>query len=109
MTKTFTTKIHGVDSEIELVDDLPWGEIRNLMTKCFDVKSPNDVKLDFWLFNELLIEKAIIKAPFDPKNPTERAKVPGLEMAALMNKVGEYFPLGKYLEPVLNILKTEII
>jgi hypothetical protein len=108
VTRTFTTKIKGIESEIEILDDLPWIEIRNMMMKCFDVKSLNDVKLDFWQFNEMLVEKAIVKAPFDPKNPTERGMIDGLEMAELMNKLGEYFPLGKYLQPIIKLLQTEI-
>lgn len=108
MARQFQTTINGIEETIEIVDDLPWGTIRELLQKCFDIKSPQNVKLDFWLFNELLIEKAIVKASFDPKNPTERAKIPGLEMAELMNKLGDMFPLENYLKPILRLLKTEI-
>jgi len=91
-TTKLTWSYFGVPTEIEIVNDIPWGSFQKLLSG-----SEVNGKFDFNNFVDLLLEEVIVGG-VDPKNRTEWKKVPTLEMTELIGKVGEILPLETYFK-----------
>ena len=95
----FTVKIKDVDQVIEFVEDLTWGDTQNILKACVDITNPQAMKVNIQLYQQMVLQAAVTKSPFDFKNITELNKLPSQTVTKIMNEVMKVFPLEVLVKP----------
>ena len=103
--KTMKITIAGKEEEIEYKVDLTFGEVQEIKKKTYKAKNPFEVEFDSDLYQRLIFEKAIIKAPFKTADWTAIYKLEGDVVTEIMTVLMDTFPLGRYYKPLEKMLK----
>ena len=107
MLKTFEVDWKGTKETIEFEDDLPWGIISGILKECSDFTKITEPQLKPDLYERRILENAIKKAPFNPKNYTEVGLIPLSTYQAIANGVLQAYPLERSFGSTLTILFGE--
>jgi len=104
-TKTMEIMIDGAKEIIEYRTDLSFGDIQYIKKQTYKAKNPFEVDFDSELYQRLIMEKAIIKAPFKPNDYTAIYKLDGDVVTEIMTVLMDTFPLERYFKPLQKMLK----
>ncbi|WP_428323669.1 hypothetical protein [Nitrosopumilus sp.] len=104
-TKTFEVNINGVKETIEYKSDLTFGEVQDILKQTYNAKNPLSPTFDGQLYQRLIMEYAIVKAPFDPKDYTKIYELPDDAVQEILLVLMEQFPLGRFLQSHSVMLK----
>lgn len=105
-TKTMNVTIDGVPQIIEYKTDLTFGEIQEIKKKTYKAKNPFDIEFDGELYQRLIMEKAIIKAPFSPTDYDAIYKLDGDVVIEIMTVLMQTFPLERFFKANTMMLKS---
>lgn len=105
-TKTMTVNIDGVPQTIEYRTDLTFGEIQDIKKKTYKSKNPFDVEFDGELYQRLIMEKAIVKAPFSSTDFDAIYKLDGDVVIEIMTVLMDTFPLERFFKANTMMLKS---
>jgi hypothetical protein len=104
--KTLTVKINGVDEIIEYRTDLSFGEIMEIKKKTYKGKNPFDIEFDSDLYQRLIMDKAIVKVPFDHKDLLVIYKLEGDVVIEILTVLMDQFPLERFFKPTTAMLTS---
>lgn len=96
---SFEVEIKGQVETIEIKDDLSWGDTQSILKTCVDISNPQALKVNIQLYQQMILQAAVIKSPFDFKNITELNKLPSKTVTKIMNEVMKQFPLEVLVKP----------
>ncbi|NIT99618.1 MAG: hypothetical protein GWN01_01335 [Nitrosopumilaceae archaeon] len=105
-TKTIEVEIDGKPHTVEYKTSLKFGEIEKLRKQTYKGKNPLESEFDIMLYKRLLMESAIVKAPFNPKNYTEIYELDGDVVQKIEDALLEEFPLARtfsFLGKIMSI------
>ncbi len=102
MIQSFTVKINGKDETIEFEDDPPFGEMQQILKSCIDISDVQHPKINLQLYQQMILQTVIIKAPFNHKNATEFAKLPTNSALGILNKLMQALPLERLVAPMIT-------
>lgn len=91
-TTKFDTPINGVPTNIEVMNDMPWGNFQKLL----EASTVNGA-FNFNNFTDKLIEEVVVGG-IDPKDRTMFKQLPTLEVTALLGRIGDIIPLETYFK-----------
>ena len=92
--QSFTVNIDGKDETIEFEDDPPFGDMQRIIKSCVDLSDVSRPQVNLQLYQQMILQSVVTKAPFNPKNSTEFAK--------LLNRLMQAIPLEKLLAPMIT-------
>jgi len=104
-TKIMKVKINGIEEIIEYKTDLSFGDIQEIKKKTYKAKNPFEVEFDSELYQRMIMEKAIVKAPFLPTDYTAIYKLDGDVVTEILTVLMDTFPLERYFRPLQKMLK----
>ena len=102
MIQSFTVKIVGKDETIEFEDDPPFGEMQQILKSCIDLTDIQHPKINLQLYQQMILQTVIIKAPFNHKNATEFAKLPTNSALGILNRLMQALPLERLVAPMIT-------
>jgi hypothetical protein len=102
MIQSFTIKYNGKDETIEFEDDPPFGDMQQILKSCIDLNDIQKPKVNLQLYQQMVMQSVITKAPFNPKNPTEFAKLPTSVALEVLSKLMKAIPLEKLVSPMIT-------
>lgn len=92
-TKILKVEINGKPEEIEYKTSLTFGEIEKLRNQTYKGKNPFEAEFNVMLYKRMLVEMAIVRAPFDPKNYTQLYELDGDVVQKIEDTLLAEFPL----------------
>lgn len=104
-TKSFEITINGNVETIEYKTDLTFGEVQKLKNKTYKAKNPFEVEFDSDLYQRMVMEMAIVKAPFKATDYTEIYKLDGDVVTEIITVLMTQFPLERYFKPMEAMLR----
>lgn len=104
-TKTMKVIIDDKEEIIEYKTDLTFGEVQDIKKKTYKAKNPFEVEFDSDLYQRLIMEMTIVKAPFDVKDYTAIYKLKGDVVTEILTVLMDTFPLERYFKPLKAMLK----
>lgn len=84
--------------DIEYKDDLSFGEISQILEAAVDITDIQKPKVNANLYQFAVLQRAIIKAPFDHNNTEALKAVPSKIMSKIISGVMKEFPLMAYMD-----------
>jgi len=103
----FTVNINGTDETIEFNDDLSWGDTQRILKACVDISNPQAMKVNIQLYQQLILQAAVTKAPIDFKNLTALNKLPSKVVTKIISEVMKVFPLETLITPWITAMTGE--
>ena len=101
MIQSFTVNFEGKEETIEFEDDPPFGDMQNILKNCVDITDVQKPKINLQLYQQMVLQAVVRKAPFNPKNATEFAKLPTSTALEILNKLMLALPLEKLVSPMI--------
>lgn len=95
MSKTLNIDGYGV---IEYQDDISFGDISQIMEACVDISDIQKPNVDANLYIFAVLQRVIIKAPFNHSDINEIKKVDSRTMSKIIAGVMKDFPLKNYVD-----------
>ena len=102
MIQSFTVTIDGKEETIEFEDDPPFGDMQQILKACIDLSNVNSPKVNLQLYQQMILQAVVKKAPFNPKNNTEFSKLPTSIALEVLNKLMAALPLDKLVSPMVT-------
>ena len=96
--KTFTLEFNGAKEEISYEDDIPFGDMENIIKKCVDLTDVTKPKVNISEYRRRIISAVIRKAPFTHTDPIAIAKLPRKTAEIIIAEVMKDYPLAGCLE-----------
>ena len=90
---SFEIDYNGTSETIEFLDDLAWGDTQKILKASVDISNPQSININIQLYQQMVLQAAITKAPFDVKNLTTLNKLPSKVVNKIMSEVMKVFPL----------------
>jgi len=104
---TFEIEINGQQETIEFKDDLSWGDTQRILKTCVDISDPKAMKVNIAMYQQMILQAAVIKAPIDCKNLTQLNQLPSKTVAKIMSEVMKLFPLETLITPWITAMTGE--
>jgi hypothetical protein len=104
---SFTVEIDGNLETIEFKDDLTWGDTQQILKSCVDISNPQALKVNIQLYQQMVLQAAVTKAPFDFKNLTALNNLPAKTVTKIMSEVMKVFPLETLIIPWITAMTGE--
>lgn len=104
---TFTVEINGNQETIEFVDDLSWGDTQRILKACVDISNPQAMKVNVQMYQQMILQAAVTKAPIDFKNLTALNNLPSKTVTKIMSEVMKVFPLETLIMPWITAMTGE--
>lgn len=98
MLKSFEIDYNGQKETIEYEDDITFGELENILSKCLDLTEVNKPKVNIPLYRQMICTTVIKKAPFPTKDISAIRNLKASQAKQIMQEVMGTYPLMKYLE-----------
>jgi len=96
--KTFTLEFNGAKEEITYEDDIPFGDMENIIKKCVDLTDVTKPKVNISEYRRRIISSVLRKAPFTHTDPIAIAKLPRKTAEKIIGEVMKDYPLAGCLE-----------
>jgi len=100
--QSFTVNIDGKDETIEFEDDPPFGDMQRIIKSCVDLSDVSRPQVNLQLYQQMILQSVVTKAPFNPKNATEFAKLSTSSALGILNRLMQAIPLEKLLAPMIT-------
>ena len=104
---SFTVKIKDQEETIEFAEDLTWGDTQRILKACVDISNPQALKVNILLYQQMILQSAITKAPIDFKNLTALNTLPSKTVAKIISEVMKVFPLETLITPWISSMTGE--
>ena len=95
--KTFEIDFNGEKFIIEYEDDLKFGELEALISRCVDISDPTKPKVNIPQYRIDILQKVLRKAPFKTGDLVAIRNQPSTVINQIISGVMKDFPLGKFL------------
>jgi len=102
MIQSFKVNFNGKEETIEFEDDPPFGDMQQILKSCIDLSDVQKPKVNLQLYQQMVMQSVIKKAPFNPKNNTEFAKLPTSTALEVLNKLMMAIPLERLVAPMVT-------
>jgi hypothetical protein len=96
---SFEIDYNGTSETVEFLDDLAWGDTQKILKASVDISNPQSISINIQLYQQMVLQAAITKAPFDVKNLTTLNKLPSKVVNKIMGEVMKVFPLETLVQP----------
>jgi len=96
--KTFTLEFNGAKEEISYEDDIPFGDMENIIKKCVDLTDVTKPKVNISEYRRRILSAVLRKAPFTHTDPIAVAKLPRKTAEKIIAEVMKDYPLAGCLE-----------
>lgn len=100
--QSFTININGKEETIEFEDDPPFGEMQKIIKSCVDISDVQKPSVNLQLYQQMILQAVVTKAPFNPKNAVDFAKLSTSSALGILNRLMQAIPLEKLLAPMIT-------
>ena len=76
--------------------------MQQIIKSCIDLSDIQKPKVNLQLYQQMIMQAVVKKAPFNPKNNTEFAKLSTNAALGILNKLMESLPLEKLVAPMVT-------
>jgi len=100
--QSFTVTINGKEEIIEFEDDPPFGEMQKIIKSCIDISDVSHPQVNLQLYQQMILQTVVTKAPFNPKNAVEFAKLSTSSALGILNRLMQALPLETLIAPMIT-------
>ena len=96
--KSIDIEYDGVPAVVTYEDDLPFGELENIMTSCVNMADVNDVKINIPQYRTMIFLRTLRSAPFKVNDSNTMKTLKSSIVEKILKGVMADFPLATLLE-----------
>tara|TARA_R110000787_G_scaffold12939_2_gene41233 strand:- start:4682 stop:5020 length:339 start_codon:yes stop_codon:yes gene_type:complete len=100
--QSFTITVKGKEEIIEFEDDPPFGEMQKIIKSCIDISDVSHPQVNLQLYQQMILQTVVTKAPFNPKNAVEFAKLSTSSALGILNRLMQALPLETLIAPMIT-------
>ena len=100
--QSFTINVKGKEEIIEFEDDPPFGEMQKIIKSCIDISDVQHPQVNLQLYQQMILQTVVTKAPFNPKNAVEFAKLSTSSALGILNRLMQALPLETLIAPMIT-------
>jgi len=100
--QSFTINVKGKEEIIEFEDDPPFGEMQKIIKSCVDISDVQKPSVNLQLYQQMILQTVVTKAPFNPKNAVEFAKLSTSSALGILNRLMQALPLETLIAPMIT-------
>ena len=100
--QSFTINVKGKEEIIEFEDDPPFGEMQKIIKSCIDISDVSHPQVNLQLYQQMILQTVVTKAPFNPKNAVEFAKLSTSSALGILNRLMQALPLETLIAPMIT-------
>lgn len=101
MKQSFQIDINGKPETIEYEDDMAFGKLESIITRCANVSKDSSLLNNIQMYRKEIVLNALTKAPFDISSEGID-KVGYKVMQKITEEVLKAYPLGDYLNSMMK-------
>lgn len=101
MRQSFQVEINGKQETIEFEDDMAFGKIESIITRCANLGKDTTLLGNIQMYRKEIVLNALTKAPFDISSEGID-KVGHKVMQKITEEVLKAYPLGDYLNSMMK-------
>ena len=100
--QSFKIEYNGKEETVEFENDPPFGDMQRIIKSCVDISDVQKPSVNLQLYQQMILQAVVTKAPFNPKNATEFAKLPTSTALGILNNLMQALPLETLLSPMIT-------
>jgi len=100
--QSFKIEYNGKEETIEFENDPPFGDMQRIIKSCVDISDVQKPSVNLQLYQQMILQAVVTKAPFNPKNATEFAKLPTSTALGILNNLMQALPLERLVAPMIT-------